>query len=213
MPRIKAKQSDPLDIPDFLRISPAERQRAWAEHPPQPTTLLERQPAMLMQTQHERRRERARVRLERLKQRKQDSKLRTQLFPKMEGMLVVKFKRLEREMPTEQHRNMLHAMFRFNGKCYIRTSPALVQNVPPVGRASGHKPSRRVDTAFSLQMDACLKDHDLRPRLRELARANNIWKDSYDALDNGRLRMTVGNVLRAKAKRGENIKWLEGRVK
>ena len=41
-----------------------------------------------------------------------------------------------------------------------------------------------------------------------IARLNGIWRDSYEKLrGTGRIVMTVCNVLKGKAKRGEEIKW------
>lgn len=42
-------------------------------------------------------------------------------------------------------------------------------------------------------------------RLREVAIANEVWKDRYAALNPGQQRMTIGNCLRAKFREGKRI--------
>lgn len=53
-----------------------------------------------------------------------------------------------------------------------------------------------------------VKDHKPRvdlTRLKEVAVTNNVWKDSYDNLNPGQRRMTIGNCLRSKFKAGATI--------
>lgn len=42
-------------------------------------------------------------------------------------------------------------------------------------------------------------------KLREIATANGVWKDSYSKLNPGQQRMTIGNCLRHKMERGEKV--------
>ena len=44
-------------------------------------------------------------------------------------------------------------------------------------------------------------------KLRALAEANEVWDDKYARLNPGQQRMNVGNRLRAKIKKGEDIVW------
>jgi hypothetical protein len=43
--------------------------------------------------------------------------------------------------------------------------------------------------------------------LRKLAERNGCWKAVYSDLNSGRLRMVIGNLLRAKSRRGDTVKW------
>jgi hypothetical protein len=64
------------------------------------------------------------------------------------------------------------------------------------------------DLAARLKSHLATKDGGIdRDKLEALAKRNDAWKPNYAALDNGRLRMTVGNVLRAAVKRGDKIDW------
>lgn len=46
-----------------------------------------------------------------------------------------------------------------------------------------------------------------RDRLRRVAELNGIWKPDYALLNSGQMRMTIGNRLRAKVRKGHEPKW------
>jgi hypothetical protein len=73
--------------------------------------------------------------------------------------------------------------------------------------ATGEKPGK-VKTVNSVGDDVADRLAGLGTvELLHLAKINNFYKDSYEALGAGRTKMTVSNVLRSKIKRGETVKW------
>lgn len=42
--------------------------------------------------------------------------------------------------------------------------------------------------------------------LKQVARDNGVWKDSYSKLSPAQLRMTIGNILRGRLKKGQSVK-------
>jgi len=98
-------------------------------------------------------------------------------------------------------REMLRLRRAFRGD--DRSLPVL-KLVPTATAADRPDPG---DEALSVKLNAYCASGDFRVQLRKLAEANALWKPQFESADNGRLRMTIGNSLRGKLRRGEAIIW------
>jgi hypothetical protein len=216
----------PLDIPKYLRISPEARRKAWAKYkpaaPPPQTEIFTTLSRFDAQRAVEREAKRA-ARIERAKARKAvPDRIAAQLHDKTERISSLKYKRILSELPTAKHKDALKQMWVKDGDNYRRAiehgvvvttkKPRGIPGLTPKPKPLKAPKTPRIvphkdDFTKKLEAAAYVNGALNRTRLIELAKLNGIWKDNYAELDNGRARMTIGNMLRVRVKRGEQVKW------
>lgn len=202
-------KGDGLDIPKFLRVTQADmpaRRAAWAKVKLTTMSFVDEKYKEAAAKRQEIKRQIALDRIARMKNKTAKKNSAPAWISNMEykrnSLHDADFKRLLAEMPTPGHRKCLQAMFKFDGRRWVRLTngqQALVRSAPARTTASSRKaPDDLATRLLGLNRAQFLK----------LAKANGIYKSEYEALPNdGLVRMTVGNRLRAMVRRGEAIKW------
>lgn len=235
MPRRKSKQApklavgpapppagDGLDIPDFLLRAkdPAKWAAPWRSAATAPvaaskTELTSSFAALAAARAAERETKRA-ARIERVKARKAvPDRIAAKLFDPVERIPTARYDAVMRRLPTDAHRDYLRKTWISDPEHggYRRAeqviSGVVVKAAPqPKTFNCRSVPRPKVTGRPAAPDDVAARTAGLdRKALLALAKANGFYKPSYDALDNGRVTMTVRNVLRGKAKRGEQVKW------
>ena len=207
----KHSAPDPFEIPKFLRLSAAERRASWKRYrPPAPAvTATPRSTfADLAASRKAEQEARRKARIDRVLARKAVPDRIAAEFAQRDGefLSVARFKRIRRELPTTAHRKILDQDWVRDGNRYRR---AIVNGVvlrpSAVPTAPRSKPVRivRSKDELSTRLSALSRN-----QLLQLAKVNNVFKPEYATLPNdGLVRMTCGNRLRAIVKRGEQVKW------
>lgn len=174
--------SDPMAIPDFLKIPREQRAEAWAKNPPKvvpdfvPKRIRDEDPAteQFRRELEEHKRAKSLARISKMKAR-QESKDRT-------GMRWnLKRSRWEPD------------------PFYVASAPkasALVRT------PAAPKVSAKVPVNDATDWSRVTKD-----TAQHLAKANGVWDDKYAKLKDGLLVMTVTNRLKGVVKRGGQVKW------
>lgn len=203
-----AEIEDEWTIPAFLRISAEQRLLNWANWTPPPswrvTAPLDDYVAKVREAERQiaemklnARREQTRRRAERA-----SSDARHQPWVQRQGFSQAKYLRLREELWACGPDYL--AIFDANAKFDPATQRWFYGDKPaaPAPKSNGTAKSSTDDTAIKL----LAYDRD---QLLALARANNVYDPRYETLPNpGLVRMTVGNRIRAKVRRGDNITWV-----
>lgn len=122
-----------------------------------------------------------------------------------------------RKENSKPHKDMYFCEQR---RCMIYGFPSKVPSAPPKGisvssgnvrattaRAESRKCKEKPADELAQRIHDCVRGEP--SRLQKLAEVNGVWDDRYASITPAQARMTVGNRLRAKWKRGEELKWLQ----
>lgn len=219
-------RDDDLTIPDFCRIPQDVRNRAWERNPPKPFKLLnsavDEAEAAAIAARHEAiRKEKSARKIEKLKKhlaKKNDRGAKPKDYDPerhrwnpAKGRFEVDPLVLLREQWAEQERRANSPLVE------LRNTAGAV-----TGRMTSSKPNFtekakvvrkvRVDSPMTKgsELATSVAIYDTRDKLTAFAKANGCWNDKYDKLPNpGLIRMNVLNRLRAKVKKGHQVKWLD----
>lgn len=209
----KHSAPDPFEIPKFLQLSAAVRRASWKRYrPPAPAvTATPRSTfADLAANRKAEREAKRKIRIDRVLARKAVPDRIAAEFAQRDGefLSVARFKRIRRELPTKTMRSILDQDWLRDGNRYRRAiiNGVVLRPSPLLASASRIKPARVARPVASDDVAARTAGLD-RAALLALAKANGFFKPSYDALDNGRVMMTVRNVLRNRIKHGDAVKW------
>lgn len=112
--------SEPFDIPDFCRISQAQRHAAWERNPPKPPPPYV--PPEMEQVRKEEKREKTQARVATMLARHAEKHQTAQKEERRRGwkitacgltlwMTPAQYDRIERELPTERHREILRDLW------------------------------------------------------------------------------------------------------
>src|SRR5262245_57827666 len=213
-----AEQDDGMEIPAFLRLTAEQRAAAWANYTSRPRSLVS--PPDKVQEQDKAREIAAEVAETKLRRRRA-TQLREGRIARDKQRLDIErrrklgvgqadFSRIRRECTALGPRYVveLEKLLSFDPASgrWLRAEDRAVLTAPrkPNGTASAPKRLANVgdDTATRLLGYN-------REELLALAKANGVFEERYQSLPNpGLVRMTVGNRIRARAKRGVQINWV-----
>lgn len=209
----KHSAPDPFEIPKFLQLSAAVRRASWKHFKPPaplPTTAPRSSFATLAVARKAEQEAKRKARIDRVLARKAVPDRIAAEFAQRDGefLSVARFKRIRRELPTKTMRSILDNDWLRDGNRYRRAivNGVVLRPSPLLASASRIKPVRIVRPTVNDDVTTRTAGLD-RAALLTLAKANGFYKLSYDALDNGRVTMTVRNVLRNRIKHGEQVKW------
>jgi hypothetical protein len=206
-----APRGDGLDIPAFLRVTMADmpaRKKAWDKVKlTQPAPLIDERYKEMAAKQKEAKRQAALARFAKLKARKASKNGGNPSWLARRDYLLnsvsaADYTRMLGEMPDAAHRKALEALFKFDGKRWVRLTSGQRSLVTPKATPNRSRAAGPCDdlTARLAGM--------VRSQLLALAKVNGVYKPEYEALPNdGLVRMTTGNRLRAMVRRGETLKW------
>jgi hypothetical protein len=193
----------PLDIPGFLRVTPAEAERRkqwWIANPPKAMPLFEDKPQSPESAafREEFERERAERKRQREAVRKENRKPHKDMYYcQRRRYMVYGF---PPPPPPSAPPEGISVEYRKLPAMSAPTKPAKRTGELPKAK----RPAGAVDDLSRMIQENVRGDV---ARLQQLAEVNGVWEDKYECISPAQARMTVGNRLRAKWKRGELLIW------